>query len=85
MTFRERLSEKQKRLDAGSPERLLARGYSISRTADGKIVRSIADVPAGAMIVTEVQDGTVTSIVQKIEDSRDGRSEDLRGKGKAAR
>lgn len=64
-TAEDRLSEKQKRLDALSPERLLARGYSVSRTAAGRLIRNVADVRAGEIILTQVRDGTVHSRVEE--------------------
>lgn len=60
-----RLSEKQKRLDALSPERLLERGYSVSRTGDGRLIRSVADVQVGEIIHTQVRDGIVQSRVEE--------------------
>jgi exodeoxyribonuclease VII large subunit len=41
----------------------LARGWSITRRADGSVVRSVADVEAGTPLVTTLADGTVTSTV----------------------
>ena len=45
------------------PRRVLERGYSITRTADGRVVRSAADVEPGGMLVTEVAGGTIASAV----------------------
>lgn len=59
-------------LDAMSPKRLLARGYTITRTASGRIVRGIRDVSPGDEIRIELADGTLTSDVRKIEESTDG-------------
>lgn len=58
------LEQRQKRLEAMSPERLLAKGYSITRTTEGELVRSVANLEAGARIVTQLQDGSVTSVVE---------------------
>jgi len=63
--------EKQKRLDAMRPEHLLKKGYSISRTADGRIIRSTADVAVGQDILTQVHDGTVTSRITTVESDSD--------------
>lgn len=46
------------------PGTTLARGWSITRRADGGVVRSILDVTEGDTIVTTVADGSVTSTVQ---------------------
>jgi exodeoxyribonuclease VII large subunit len=45
------------------PRRVLERGYTITRTADGRAVRAVADAPAGARIVTELAHGRITSTV----------------------
>jgi exodeoxyribonuclease VII large subunit len=55
------------RLALLDPVELLRRGWSITRTADGRVVRSIADVSAGDSLVTQVADGTVTSRVEGTE------------------
>ena len=45
------------------PARTLARGWSITRGADGRIVRSAAAVAPGEALVTTLADGQVTSAV----------------------
>jgi exonuclease VII large subunit len=45
------------------PARTLARGWSITRTGDGRVVRSIVDVVDGADLETLVGDGTIASRV----------------------
>jgi exodeoxyribonuclease VII large subunit len=51
------------RLRALDPRRVLERGYSITRDADGAVIRSSAAVTADAILVTEVADGSITSRV----------------------
>ncbi len=51
------------RLRALDPSRLLARGWSITTTADGRLLRSSSTAEPGAVLVTRVADGTVTSTV----------------------
>ena len=51
------------RVDAADPTRLLARGWSLTRTADGRLVRSVTDVTAGTGLVTTLADGEVRSTV----------------------
>lgn len=58
-----RLDLMQQRVDASSPSRILALGYSITRV-DGKVVRSPGDVPAGTRVTTIVSGGTFTSVVE---------------------
>jgi len=48
------------------PVHTLARGWSLTRTAEGRIVRSAADVGPGDEIVTTFADGTVTSRITSI-------------------
>jgi len=48
------------------PQNVLARGWSITRTATGRVVRSVNEVEAGDVIVTVVADGTVVSTIDRI-------------------
>ncbi len=50
---------------ANDPALVLARGWSITRRADGAVVRSAADVGAGDELRTTVADGTVRSRVEQ--------------------
>jgi exodeoxyribonuclease VII large subunit len=51
------------RTHAVDPARALARGWSITRTVSGTIIRRASDVAPGDMLVTTLADGTVTSTV----------------------
>ena len=53
----------QQRLDALDPKRQLQRGYSLTYTADGHLLRSVNDIQPGENITTRVVDGTVKSVV----------------------
>ena len=53
------------RLALLDPVNLLRRGWSITRTADGAIVRSTADAAPGAVITTQVADGRLTSRIEE--------------------
>ena len=59
------LDQRAARVAAADPARLLARGWSITRAADGRLVRAVADAPAGAELVTTVADGEVRSRVEE--------------------
>lgn len=48
-----------------SPLKILERGYSLTRNADGVLVRSVADVKPGVSVVTQVADGFIRSKVDK--------------------
>jgi exodeoxyribonuclease VII large subunit len=50
-------------LRALDPRRVLERGYSITRTADGAVVRAASSVAIGDRLVTETADGAVHSQV----------------------
>ena len=47
------------------PQSTLARGYSITRTQSGEIVRSVAQAPKGTPLRTQVADGEIQSRVEK--------------------
>ena len=51
------------RARALDPARTLARGWSITRDADGRLIRSMNDAPTGTRLVTTVADGVVRSTV----------------------
>ena len=63
----ERLAGITDNLRALDPARILARGWSITRLADGTLVRSGTDTATGDTLVTHVAGGTVTSTVDGTE------------------
>lgn len=46
-----------------SPSRILARGFSITRTADGRVLRQSSDAAPGVRLQTELATGRIESIV----------------------
>jgi exodeoxyribonuclease VII large subunit len=62
--------ERQKLVNLSSTVRLLdpvttmARGWSITRTEDGVVVRSVSDVSSGDVVITSLVEGVVTSRVE---------------------
>ena len=52
-------------LDAMSPLKVLARGYSMAVTAEGKIVRSVRAVNPGDELKLRLSDGTLPCVVQE--------------------
>lgn len=48
-----------------APERVLARGFSITRTAGGALLRSAAEAHPGERLLTQLADGTVGSRVEE--------------------
>ncbi len=61
---RERCDQLAKRLDALSHKATLRRGYSITRTADGKLIKSVKSVKGGDKIRTMVRDGDFGAVVE---------------------
>lgn len=68
---RVRLAEAERTVDAAEarvrvldPARTLARGWSITRRADGTVLRSVAGLRPGDELTTVVADGTVQSRVE---------------------
>lgn len=58
------------RLEAGSHDRLLRRGFTITRRSrDGRLVRKAAEVREGERLLTETADGRIAS---RVEDVRQG-------------
>jgi exodeoxyribonuclease VII large subunit len=53
----------ERQLNAVGPLRVLDRGYSVTFTADGRVVRSPADVGPGEVIESRVAGGKVRSVV----------------------
>lgn len=49
------------KLDSVSPLNVLARGYSITKTQQGKVVKSVGQIKTGDVLVTELVDGSVES------------------------
>ena len=60
-----RLGAAGDRLRALDPRRVLERGYTITRTPNGRAVRRAADVDEGAVLETETAEGTVRSRVER--------------------
>lgn len=57
------------KLDALSPLKVLGRGYSIAKTAEGKILREVADVEIGDDINLSLKDGTLNcKVIERVED-----------------
>ena len=68
----ERLVAWRRLLAAYDVERQLERGYTLTLTADGALVRRAGDLVASQEIVTRLADGTVRSRVEAVEEAGDG-------------
>ncbi len=62
-----RLDNARVRARALDPALALARGWSITRTADGSPVRSAADISPGTEVITILSDGQIRSTVSTVE------------------
>ena len=57
------LAMQASRLDSVSPLNVLARGYSITKTQQGKVVKSVDKIKTGDVLITELVDGSIESQV----------------------
>jgi len=65
--FRNELSLRLSCLDALSPLKTLARGYSVSRRADDeRLIRSVKDAARGVMMETILADGRLISLIEAV-------------------
>jgi len=60
----QRVASARRQLEAMSYRSVLKRGYSVTRDAEGKIIRSVKDTQKGELIETELVDGKIRSKVQ---------------------
>ena len=72
-TRRERLARAGDVLRLLSPKHTLERGYSVTTDAEGKLLRSAQEVAEGAVLVTELRDGKVTSVVGSQPPNKNGK------------
>ena len=59
-----RLAANEAVVRALDPRRVLERGYSITRAADGRVVRTADSVASGSLVETELAGGRITSRVE---------------------
>lgn len=62
LRYRHRLDLLGQHLSDAAPERMLARGYSIT-LKDGKVVKNVSSLKAGDELQTKLSDGSVYSVV----------------------
>lgn len=68
----ERLAHTERQVHALDPARLVARGWSITRDADGRVVRRATAVARGDHLTTTLAGGRVVSRAESIEPSEEG-------------
>lgn len=61
-----KLENLQARLAALDPVLQVRRGYTLTYTADGRLVRSAADVQRGDRLTTRLADGSVESVADSV-------------------
>ena len=57
------------KLDAMSPLKVLSRGYAMTQTADGTVVRSVRQVEMGSHLKISLSDGFVTAAVTDVKEN----------------
>lgn len=57
------LQSQKSMLRALGPDSAFERGFSITMTKDGKLVRSVSSVEKGEALVTKLSDGELVSVV----------------------
>lgn len=65
-----RVDERETRVRLLDPRELMKRGWSVTRRADGSVVRSIHDVASDDSLSTQIADGTITSTVVSANEGR---------------
>jgi len=60
----QRVTAAQRQLEAMSHRSVLKRGFSITRTEQGRVLRAAGDAQPGQRICTELHDGTLTSRIE---------------------
>ncbi len=68
---RARLRDRERLLRGADPATALARGFSLTYTSAGALVRSVDDVLPGRTIVTRLADGSLESEVRKLTEDPD--------------
>ena len=53
-------------LEALSPQRLLRRGFSLVRKADGSLLRSVSQSKKGESLRLELVDGKIEAVVEQV-------------------
>ena len=58
------------KLDAMSPLKVLSRGYAITQTGEGIVVRSVSQVQRGDLVDISFSDGTLSATVTDVKENR---------------
>jgi exodeoxyribonuclease VII large subunit len=66
----QKLAEVSARLETLSPLQVLSRGYSLTHTADGRLVRDAGPLRPGDLLITRVADGVIRSLVTEAKNTQ---------------
>jgi exodeoxyribonuclease VII large subunit len=66
----QKLAEVSARLETLSPLQVLSRGYSLTHTADGRLVRDAGPLRPGDLLITRVADGVIRSLVTETKSTK---------------
>lgn len=67
MAARETFSRLSAKLDALSPLKVLARGYTITTAQSGRVIKRVSDVAPDELVIMQVQDGSIHCTVNRTE------------------
>ena len=67
--YKQRFVAATAKLDAMSPLKVLSRGYSMAKTEDGKILRSVKQIETGEKFSLQVNDGTMDAVVLHLKEN----------------
>jgi exonuclease VII large subunit len=68
----DRAASRRAVLEAYDPRRQLARGWTLTRTAEGRLVRDVGDLAEGDSLVTTFAGGKATSTVTRVDENAAG-------------
>lgn len=68
--YKQRFVADTAKLDAMSPLKVLARGYSMAKTVDGKILRSVKQINPGDQFGLQVNDGTIDAVAVQLKENK---------------
>ena len=67
-SYRDKIDHLKRQLDILSPRNVMKRGYSITTSEDGKVIKNIASVKNNDKIITNLYDGVVVSNVTEVKE-----------------
>lgn len=65
-TENSRIDHVRRLIETADPGNICRKGFSITRTADGRLVRSSSDVQKGQAVMTQLADGCLESTVDRV-------------------